>query len=410
MKVSVLIARRLLKAKRVQSRGTGVIAVLGVASGVMALIVVLGVMNGLQMGTIESILELDSYHIRIETGISASTWTHNTDRYTGGIETLNAVVPMVELQTLARGFWKQTRGIYIRAVPEDWLQYDKKAAMLMKPVGKDFSFSGGIVLGYTLAQNLGVRLGDTVYISHLPGSGIVEESLTVTGIFRTNNQDINKAWAYVSLQTAVEVLKTTDQVVIGVKLEDRFQDIPVVEYLHGNAPHNAHIISWREYNRGIFGALRMEKAITLFLLALIFVVIAGNIYQLLRRSIYERSDDITMLRVLGASVVKLRFIFMLEGWFIGVLGSIIGTSAGLFIVYNIRNIFLLLERLIIMLNTLNLINMSTAYFYLFDVPARVMVFELYTIVCISLTVCIITAGMAARAVTGTSVLRLLRGE
>ena len=92
---------------------------------------------------------------------------------------------------------------------------------------------------------------------------------------------------------------------------------------------NAKVQSWRDYNKSFFGALRVEKNMLLLLVALIFVVVAINIYNGMRRLVFERKSEIAIFSAIGASTKQIKAIFIMRGFTTGVLGSIVGVILGL---------------------------------------------------------------------------------
>jgi lipoprotein-releasing system permease protein len=145
-------------------------------------------------------------------------------------------------------------------------------------------------------------------------------------------------------------------------------------------------VSWRAFNRSIFGALRLEKTLMMLLVGLIFVVVGGNIYQSLRRSVVERTEEIAVLKALGAPPASIRTVFTLEGLLIGVLGGVIGVTLGLLVSENVNGVFALAEWTVnAVTGALQLLGgaigegrftiFSPAYFYITEVPTRAVLWE-----------------------------------
>ncbi|SIQ80228.1 lipoprotein-releasing system permease protein [Alkalispirochaeta americana] len=412
----VFVSRRLLVARRSRGGGAGLFSILGIAAGVTTLVAVLAVMNGFQMGMIENILEVNSSHLRLYTPYSADSpdRAEEVADLLRPLRGVRSVTVSAELQTLVRGYWAEPRGAVIRAVPPDWLQQDPGAADQLKIVEGDFDLRsrGGVVVGQQLARSLGVRLGDTLAVTHIPGGGLrpAEEALEIRGIFRTGYLDYDLGWAFVSLATAAEDLKAREELVLGVKLDNRYGDQAAAELISRKVGPGYPLVSWRVFNRGIFGALRAEKGMMTLLISLIFLVVSGNIYQLLRRSILERSEDIAILRALGAPDRSVRSVFILEGWMIGVVGSALGLLGGLFLALNVNEIFAALETLSGFFLQRGARIFSPSHFYIQEVPVRIFPEELF-LVCLGATgVSVFSAMMAVRAVAEYRPMELLRSR
>jgi lipoprotein-releasing system permease protein len=439
----LFVARRLVQSGRSRRRGAAGLAVLGITAGTATLVVVLSVMNGFQLGTIENILELNSFHLRVESGKTAGDvlGEPEEDRLDVRLDRamssqIRSVTPFVEVQTLARGYWPEPQGVVIRGVPPQWLQQDEGAASQIEIAGGDFDLSSPehIVLGTELARALGVRVGDGVAVTHIPpgGSRPEEVRLQVVGLFRSGYLDFDRNWGFVSLEGAVVTLNAMDPVTYGIKLDDRYAvdrtGRAVEEFLqewtadgHNNSDGRNNsagpselggytIQTWREFNRGIFGALRMEKTMMVLLVGLIFLVVAGNIYQLLRRSILERSEEIAIIRAIGAGARDVRRVFVLEGWFIGVVGTVLGLLVGLFISGNLNEIFALLEWVARTLGAEGMRLFSPTYFYLDRIPLRIFSYELFGITFGSIGISVGAARIASGGVVNIRPMELLRNE
>ncbi|MFO8041886.1 MAG: ABC transporter permease [Alkalispirochaeta sp.] len=412
----LFVARRFLGTRQTRGAGATGLAVAGIAAGVATLIVVLAVMNGFQLGTIENILEVNSFHLRLSTdrGVAEREEIAPVVEELRRDPAVESAVPTAEIQTLARGFWPEPQGIVLRAVPENWLARDRGAAEQLRIVSGAFEIADprSVVLGAELARALGVRVGDSLAVTHIPrgSSRPAEVELTVQGLFRTGYLDFDRGWAFTSLSTAETSLDATDSLIVGVKLTNRFQDAEAAQRLRSAIPAAWSLENWREYNSGIFGALRVEKAMMVFLVALIFVVVAGNIFQLLRRSILERSEEIAILRALGARQGEIRRVFALEGWYIGIVGTAVGTLVGLLIAGNINEIFGLLESLAGLIGNNTPLAFSPAFFYLESVPARILPGELVLVGAGAVGWSAASSWLAGRSAVRRMPMDLLRSE
>lgn len=416
MRWMIFVARRLLGTGRTRGAGVGAMAVFGIAAGTATLVAVLAVMNGFQLGMIESILEINSHHLRIETETLLEDYRELDDlaRSVAAMAGVSSVAPGAELQTLARGAWPQPEGIVIRAVPPRWPELDRGAAekLVITSGSFDLSRTGTVVLGRELARGLGVMVGQAIAVTHIPGGGTrpTEQRLTVTGLFRTGHLDFDRNWAFVSIETAVETLDAREPVVLGVKLENRFADPLMADRIAPLLEDQQRIVSWREYNRGIFGALRVEKGMMTVLIGLIFLVVAGSINQLLRRGIMERSEDIAILQALGAPPRHLQFVFVLEGWMIGVTGTFLGLIVGLALSLNVNRIFSALEAVTAVLARQGVQVFSPAHFYLLEIPVRILPVELFLVSAGAIGVSVAASALAARSVVRYRPMELLRGR
>lgn len=426
---------RLIRSRRESDRNTaGRLSVVGIAVGVMALVTVLSVMNGFQFGTIEAMLEVNSYHLRID-GDTAAELTQEDIGRIREVDGVRAVVPFSETETIARGFFETTRGTVIRAVPPDVLERDPGLAENLERVdGRlDFEESGTIMLGAELRRQLGVRVGDTVsFVTLGPRSGgddrrsrvPREANLTVSGSFRTGFFQYDSGWAFVSDNTAAETFGAgAGQQVVGIKLDDRFAEARMRQRIASTLDLDSeHVSSWREYNRAIFGALRTEKVTMAVLLGLIFVVVAANIYQSLRRSVHDRSEEISILKALGARPWDIQLVFVFEGLVIGVTGALTGLALGLFVSANVNALFAFAE--VGVNSVLELASavvgpmfggnsmqvFSPQIFYMTEVPVAILFAEVVAIVTFAIATAATAAWLASRRAAGVRPAEVLRNE
>ena len=334
-----------------KSSPSPVLSILGIATGVLALTVIISVMNGFQLGFIESILEISSGHLRLE-----RVTPGNEMELSGKISELPgvlSVLPFRELNVLIRGRFPNPRGAIIRGVPVDALERDPGLAerLVMEDGYFDLSRPENIVLGAELARHLAVRVGHEVSLlsisSALGDAHDAGRLYTVSGIFRSGFFEYDMSWGFINIQTAEALSPETAFPVLGIKLTNRWHDQRAMAEIGRALDHwgittegrGPSLLSWREYNRAFFGALRTEKIMMFILLGLIFIVVGLNIFQAQLRTVLERREEIGLLRALGASNTAVRLVFVWDGFIIGLAGGGIGLALGLLIAFNIQPFF-----------------------------------------------------------------------
>lgn len=428
------IAARYFRSKRKDKNlAPSALSVLGIAVGVMTLISVLAVMNGFQLGFIEDILEISSYHLRIEP--EKGVISQNKLSELRQLGEVRAVLPFVDFQTLIQGTYSSLDACFIRGVPPNTPELDGGFIEQLNLAAGSFDLTEAdtIVIGKEMANALGVGIGNTVQLVSLAGgsfSVLTPENMefTITGIFQSGYYDFDKTLCFISLESANRFTDVQNQMTFGVKIYNRFQDRSVQrqikDILTFDEPANSvSIVSWREYNSSFFGALRTEKIIMMFLIGLIFVVVAVNIYHSLQRSVYERIEEISVLRATGASPLAVRSIFIIDGLFIGFLGGTIGLLSGLLISMNINEVFALTEAIInggmtiigklllpFMENSENFTLFSPRYYYLTEVPSQVLFREVLFIFLFSVFSSSAAAYSASKKITEIRPSEVLRYE
>ena len=330
--------------RKSRSSATSFLAVLVICFGVMSLVTVVSVMNGFQMSFVNAIMELSSFHIRVSK--SDSQTEADFLNFCADSKEIRCVSPFYESQALLVGNKSKESAGIIRGVDARTCEFDEGFAREIKIVSGSFDLSSAdsIVLGSYLAQSLGVTTGNTVNLLALSGGKDVEllsqnRQFKVTGIFECGYYDINQGYAFVSLEAARMYFGEDAPVFYGIKIRRPQNDGFVSAAIKSRFP-DAAVQSWREYNRTFFGALRVEKNILMLLVFLIFVVVAVNIYNGMRRLVFERSQEIAALSALGGTSFQIKAIFVVRGFLTGAAGTVIGVVLGIFISLNIRSVFL----------------------------------------------------------------------
>ena len=235
----------------------------------------------------------------------------------------------------------------LEALPDDGLALpddDAEAAMLAgelegpaKPAGP----MPGVVIGVTLAENLGIHIGDTVrIISQLSG---VDASLfghsnnapqsrdfKVLGIFEAGFQEYDSKLVYMDLYEAQAFQDQGDTVTgVEISLNDIDQASAVALRLErklGGGPF--HTMDWRELNNNLFTALEMQKAVLSLVIATIILVAAFNVIATLIMIVLEKRREIAILKAMGARDGAILRMFMVQGAAIGFVGTAIGLLLG----------------------------------------------------------------------------------
>jgi lipoprotein-releasing system permease protein len=442
------------------------LAILGIATGVLALVVILAVMNGFQLGFIESILEISSFHLRVES-FPPDSAAELREKIQSLPET-SAVTPFREFQGLIRGRREGQQAAVIRGLPPGALDLDPAMAAKIEFEAGSFDIHDdrAILLGSELARRLSVRRGDEVTLFSIPGlfsapdapgapeedAAALADTFTVTGIFRTGFYEYDLNWGFINLETAARISGT--DLILGVKLKNRWQDRRALELiasrlldgrltdgrLTGERLTGERLLdeqaaggpgaaafkfsSWRDYNRAFFGALRTEKLFMFILVGLIFIVVGLNIFQAQRRAVLERREEIGLMRAVGAADTAVRLIFVWDGAIIGFTGAASGLALGLLIASHISAFFTALEWLVnFFIAIANFFSslfgageagefsiFSPAVFYIKEIPSRVIPHEAFLIFMFGFLSALLAAWFASGKAARTGPAEVLRDE
>ena len=419
------VSRRFARVDRKgRSAVTSRLATLGICFGVMTLTVVMSVMNGFQMSFIDAILEVSSYHLRVmdlpASQESALMEACQNNKY------VRACLPFYEAQALMTGEKGGAVSVNVRAADEAIYYEDQGFNQELRMISGSFDFSDAdsIVLGSTLARNLGVRVGSQVNLLVMSGGSDVElfssdRIFTVRGIFTTGYSEINSSYAFTGIQAAEKYFGSSAKKIWGIKLKKYDDDIKAINSLNKTLPQ-IKLVSWRSFNRTFFGALRIEKNMLLLLVALIFVVVAINIYNGMRRLVFERRTEIAVLSAMGARKNGIKAIFIMRGFIMGTLGALVGVILGILISLNTDVVFTLAARfmygvqyLITALTdraNLQYVQVNSSYNLYASIPARVFPGEVLAITLFGIFSPLIAAWAASRNVLKMTVSEVLHNE
>ena len=430
----------LFVASRYIFKGRGnspVLSILGIATGVLALIVIMAVMNGFQLGFIESIIEVSSYHLRVESVPREKIG--QAQELLLSVPGIRAAVPFREFQALARGRrsgQQAQQAVLVRGLPENVLELDHGFAGRLNFTRGSFDISenNSVLLGSGLAARLGLGVRDQVTMFSLSGIFAAEDdggydTFVITGIFTTGFSDYDHSWAFVNIENDSFFMDESD-IVIGVKIANRFHDRQALEQARNvltaaGGFEEARLSSWREYNRSFFGALRTEKLFMFILVGLIFIVVGLNIFQAQRRAVMQRREEIGLMRAVGGSEKAVRVVFLLDGAIIGLSGASIGLVLGIITASNIQNFFTLIENIVNAV--INFINFtarlfgagqadnfaifSPATFYIGDeIPSRILTQDVVLVFLFGFLSALVAAWFASRKAVQIQPAEVLRYE
>jgi len=329
----LFVGFRYLKAKRKHRFISFItlISLAGVALGVMALIVVLAVMSGFEREMKEKVIGVYS-ELTIEVR-PAMRGYGDVIRNAEQLPDVVAAAPYILGQVIIRGA-RQARGVVVKGIDP---VREGRATALRKYIarGNLLESGSGIIVGEELAKDMGFDVGDEVKIVspvevQTPAGPVpIVLDRVVAGIFDSGMYEYDSSLVYVDLDTAQKLFRF-DGVVHGVSVKIKDLDVTrgVERELKKAFPHPYLIKSWMEKNPNLFAAVRMEKKVMFFIVALIVLVAALNIASTMIMVVMEKTKDIGILKAIGVRPRSIMSIFTMEGALIGVTGALIGVAVG----------------------------------------------------------------------------------
>ena len=341
MPFELRVALRYLTAKRKQafiSLISGV-SVLGVIVGVMALMVALGLMTGLQAEIRSKILGATA-HLSIFKSRSDGLDDYKTvvDRMRslpGVVGAAPAVYSKALLSSSTGAAPVTLKGIVPeeeRTVTELGRQVEGGELEALRDNQADLP---PVLLGRDLAGTLAVGPGDVVTVTSPQGRlsplGLLPRvtRLRVAGLVRTGLYEFDSAWAYIPLAAAQRLFGESGRAtLVEVRVEDLYR-VRDTEPKILEALGDGYVITdWIETNESLFSALWLEKVAIGITIGLIVIVAALNIVATLVLMVMEKHKDIAILVSMGASRAAIMRVFMLQGTLIGAVGTTVGGLLG----------------------------------------------------------------------------------
>jgi len=303
-----------------------VTSIIGIAIGVAALIIVIGVMTGFDRDLREKIVGNYS-HITV-TGyrmIDAAAYEEIVKKVSPNLH-VRGISPYIQGQALVkdgkRFFAVGLRGIEPRTEPQVTRLKEYITAGSLDALDKD-----SVIIGRELAAYMGAGLGANVIIHSPTGK---EYNLKVAGVFTSGMYDYDLNLVFTNLEGARQILEVPGQIsAVAVKLDDLYLAPAVRDELAPLLGADYYLKTWIEQNSNFFAALKLEKFAMFIILFLIILVASFNIISTLVVTVVEKTKDIGIFKALGMPCSSVRKVFMCLGLSIGIIGVLFGTGIGI---------------------------------------------------------------------------------
>ena len=346
-RLEIAIAWRYLRSRRGSKLLSliSVIAIGGVVIGVSALIVIMGVMTGLQNDLREKIL-IGSPDVRVlnyGSDMVLKDWQPVLATVRKEPDVV-AAAPFVLTKALVGAGHKYSDAAYVMGIVAEGEGGPPVTSIRSHATGGDFRFvtsdgqRRGAVLGARLASRLGVYPGiDSVTlttvgseVSAVTGTPIAREvRLEVTGVFDTGMYEYDNGYVFIALELAQDLAGLrTDVTGLEVRTTSRWTALDVAARLARTLGYPYRTEDWQSQNNSLFQALKLEKLGMTFILTLIIVVAAFNIVGTLTMVVTDKTKEIGILRAMGMPAASIRRIFLAQGFLIGLVGTVLGLVLG----------------------------------------------------------------------------------
>lgn len=329
-----------------------IVSVLGVAVGVMALVVVISVMNGFDRMLTNKLVgvfahvEVWSNPLNPQEGFTEAEFREVAE-VIDAMPHVKGAAPLVSYETalkLTLGGTENLKGAFLRGIDMEREEAVSELSKSIYPPGTKLG-PGEVILGVQLANQMQVGIGEEV-VAFGPivqtGRGPTPKlmKLRVVGIFTSGLHDIDSIFAYTDVATLQKLkLKEGRITTIHVRLDDPERAFEfrtaLLERLQDK--HDVLIRTWQELNGPFFAALWVEKVAMFIILLLIVLVASLNIIGTLIMVVTQKTREIGILKSMGATDGMVLRIFFFHGLFIGIVGTALGVAWGLWVCWFVQD-------------------------------------------------------------------------
>ncbi len=339
----------------------------------MAMIVVISVMNGFEEDIQAKLLGTQA-HIIIS-------------NYSGGIDDPQAIMSTAEQDHDVLGATPylfseglishagSVSGVMIRGIDKETAPRVIQLADNITEGSLEELDNSGVILGQELARRSGISLGDTITLispsgtvtplGMLPRSG----SYIVQGFFSTGMYEFDSRIAYTTLEAAMSLLSKERPDGIRLKITDIYKADQVGQRLMKSLPYGHWARTWKDINRSLYAALKMEKTVLGIIMVFIIMVAAFNIVSTLIMLVMEKRKDIAILKSMGATTAQVLRIFIASGMAIGLTGTALGVLCGVALANNLDPVVAAVEFIF------RVEVMPKDVYYITGLPTKVVPFE-----------------------------------
>ncbi len=418
LKTEFFLAKRYLRPKRNAVSVITCISVIGVLLGVAVLIVVLSVMTGFTDLMREKLLAVGA-HIQVDSPFYTFI---KPEKAVAALKEKNARPAAVVSAPALLQFRRQLLPKHIMGVYPD--QIDKQMNIKKMLVDGTFELKKNeIVISEYISQQLGLRVGHKVLL-HSPEkllklvdfekNGItmkktdevyLPSEFTVAGIYSLGKRDFDKSVMFIGLEDADDLFLLdwgmATAVYGWIDKPDNVDNL--AKKLTDELP-GLRIRTWKQLNENLLNVLMVEKNMMFFLLVFIVLVAAFSITNTLITMVFQKTREIGLLKALGASSATVMRIFILQGMFVGIVGSMLGTLTGVIVVYWRNNILHFAS------NVFHLELFPPEFYYFDGLPAKIVVSDVAIVVVITIVLCTVGGIIPAWRAATLDPAKALRNE
>jgi len=398
----IRLARTYLTSGNHKSLSFGnMISVLGIFLGVFALIVVMSVMNGLEEDITERIIGLHSeIKVYAKDFAPLTNWQQIEEEIPN--KSITGISPIVQAELMLL-HEKKVSGTICQGI--DLPKHDEITNLLRRiyigaPTQEEMK--DGIIVGSDLALILGVNWGDeltlTSPIADQPtpfGMMPKSKTLKVVGLFYTGIPEYDMKYSYTDLHTLQKFQNMENAITyLGIKTVSHKRSLGVAKNIRAELGNSYEVLDWREFEKHLFTAIRFEKKIMFLVLVLIFLITAFNMIGNYLKLVAQKRQDIGILKSFGAKKKDVMKIFLYNGIFIYLIGTVSGF---------IMSLGLLFAQI-----KWQFIHIPISGMPFQTLPVKIELFDLLLVAFISLVITLFTTLIPARRTMNVDAIKVIR--
>ncbi len=341
-----MLSMRYLRSRRREGFISFIAAIsfLSLMIGVAALIIVMAVMNGFRKELLDKILGLNGHMLVQPIDSTLTDWDQVASRVSG-VPGVRLAAPVVEGQALASSPFN-ANGVLVRGIRGgDLVRLGSIANNIQAGTLDGFDQGQGIAIGQRLAEQLSLQVGDNLTLVS-PRGAVTPMGMTprikpykVAAIFKIGMSEYDAAFVFMPLKEAQAYFnRNGDVTAIEVYVDNPDRILGYRRLIADAAQRPIYMIDWRQRNQTFFGALQVERNVMFMILTLIVLVAALSILSALTMLVKDKTQNIAILRTMGATQGAVMRVFLITGTAIGVIGTLTGLVVGTVFCLNIEKL------------------------------------------------------------------------
>lgn len=318
-------------------RTTSIMILVGIAIGLVALVVISAIMNGLQTAQLDQLRNLESFDLIVDSENLQANQISSLDGVSEAFSFLETNVLIVD-KTSGKSTSARMRAYDGNVFDSPRMS---ESLFLLTDGLKD---SDGIMLSYSIMGSLSSSYKDDIRVTFLkPGKTATivpyTKAMKVQSYYSSRLGEFSSSTVFMDYEQLTGILGE-DSPRIGVYLGGNQKD--VIKQIQNLDPE-CQIITWQQYNKALYSALMLEKTLMYVFLAFMFMIICVNLKNSTRRLLSNKQKEGAMLRALGCTKATVNSIFMIQGMLVCILGEILGVALGQVIIANLQSILSFLD-------------------------------------------------------------------